>query len=304
MRLGALVWKKDCLFAGATWEKGAKPLGGLPKELEASPAAALAAAMKRAPLETNTVRWETQAQGIWAKRLQPVLEIVGGERLAAKGVPVNASVSRLACKWIAAEEVPVKSAPAAAPAAAPTAAPTTQTPNSYPRRAHRMVYATIREGILKSGSARASEATWPRAAYETVWTGGVFGERREPIGASAKEPLPFAPVAIADAVAAKIPATLHDVRAQTFRVTRRQGRWVFLDRGRAYGLEIGTHLKGPGTARLHVIQFETGDTEPDVAIALVRSEDLANPLKPGDVLAFDPTQYPVQAVPRLETQPL
>jgi|GEM_PF-4865102 len=318
LHISALVWKKDCLLAGATWEKGDVVPAGVPAELFAATGATLADALKRKAQEKNTVRWETRVDGPWASRLSLMLEAIGGERLAAQGAPVNASLSRLACKWIPTDEQIAREKNGKDTIAAsdkPAAAAGSATPlpyvtpfksgavenSSYPMRTHRLVQTTIKDASAPTG--RSATPAWPRVTYESSWGGGVFGEHREVLAAQSKSS-PFLPVTLADAIARKVPSALHDVRAQSFRVVKRQGRWIFLDRGRAYGLEIGTHLQGPGNSKLHVIQFAPDEKEPDVAVALVRDEDKASPLKPGDTVEFDPTQFPPGRAPGLGLTPL
>jgi hypothetical protein len=317
-RVVFFVWRDDCLLAGANWEPGTAPLRGMPTEAQRG-GGSLAQQSARSPGGRSPLRWESSATGPHSKRLSLLFEAIGGEQLAAGGEVVNASLARLACKWIPPRQEPLAaaatpnsvssnaevtsdskekaapSAPLSWPAVVPT--PAVRKPD-FPRRAHRVV----RAELTFSGPGDA----WPGAVANVFTTDGVFGSRKETlVGADPEgKTSPFAPVSLAQAAARALAPSVHDVRQTSFAVVRRRGRWLYLNRGRAYGLEIGTHLIGPGGAKLHIIQFAPDDKGVDVGIALVREEALASPLKEGDVLTFDGTEFPLRSAPSLETNPL
>ena len=305
-RLGTLVWKSDCILAGAVWEAGNAPLRGFPPELVKS-AVPLARIRTRPPDTRSSFRWESQIDGALSKRLALLLEAVGGERFAAAGHNVNSTLSRLACKWApppdepsptpaAPVEAPVSPTPVVLwPSVVPTAMPR---PADFPRRPHRVVRAVVR-------AARATRSdAWPSVTASASMTGGVFGDRKETVVAPGAAPSLFLPVTFADAALRAAGPLAHDVRQGTFSVTKRKGRWIFLDRGRAYGLEIGTHLTGPGRSRLHVIHFAPDEAGVDVGVAFIRVESEGKPVAPGDAIVFDATEFPTRARPALETNPL
>lgn len=327
-RVVSLVWRADCLLAGASWESGTAPLRDTPPEIQRG-GAPLSQQMARAPEGRSPIRWESSAVGVLAKRLSLLMDAVGGERLAAGGFVVNASLSRLACKWTPrpvdtpAERVRQPPAPSLAPtppstplAGWPAVVPQASTRVlAFPKRPHRLV----RAEILSSGAVNA----WPLATAKVSVADGVFGVPKATLlGEQAAiqaatqadiqaqrraQPSPFLPVALANSALQALTPKVHDVRETEFRILRRRGRWVYLNRGRAYGLEIGSHLMGPGGAKLHIVQFapdEKGVEGVDVGIALVRTESLEAPLKEGDTLTFDTTEFPARSAPALETNPL
>jgi hypothetical protein len=323
-RVAALVWRADCLLAGAVWENGSSPLAGTPPTLMRSNGT-LARARERTARSVSPVRWESRVEGgPLGKRLALILDAVGGERLAEEGWPVNATIARMACRWtppsVAGERLPTtptaaNAAPADANADAnalagawPAKVPGAPARKSvHPRRAHRVVRARVRLPDADPTTVPIGPPTWPRTSYEIAVAGGVFGEKRDTLVASPSPggpPVPFDPSAMADAATRALGPLVHELEEAPFRITRRQARWVYIDRGRAYGLEIGTHLVGPGGSKLHVIHFAPDDAGVDAAVALVRDENADAPLKPGDVLSVDLADYPLRAGPKLETNPL
>ncbi len=103
----------------------------------------------------------------------------------------------------------------------------------------------------------------------------------------------FNPIDIANNIVKKIIPTLHDLTQQEFKIVRRFGSWVYLNRGRAYGLTIGTRLVGENNSKLHIIRYAPYlEGEIDSAVAFIRHENKDIPLQVGDVLKIDQTVYP------------
>lgn len=99
--------------------------------------------------------------------------------------------------------------------------------------------------------------------------------------------------AFVDNVYKKFKKNIKDLKNHKFKILKRHGRWIYLDKGAAFGLFIGLRLNGPHNSKLHIIRYDPNyPNEIDVSIAFLRYEDPKNKLKIGDELQIDPTTYP------------
>lgn len=268
VKLTVLVRRDDCMHLGSSWEFSGTALRGNP---EVSRPTNIADIARRTPSQVSTVRLDSSFIGPRAERFSTLYDAIVAEEYASKATPVNSFASRLACKWN--ENGTKLKAPL----------------QTYPARSHRVLVSRL---VLEG-----APGTWPQAKGNALLHNGVFGEAARPVFEVKQFEL-FAPTELLKKIVAVSNAVSHDLRQDTFRILKRKGRWVYLDRGRAYGLEIGAHLTGPDGAALHVIQFTGSEADsPDVAVAYIRKEDAARPLKQGDALTFDNTVYPVGAKP-------
>jgi hypothetical protein len=214
----------------------------------------------------NTYRFEPVFSGPFASRGVRLLEIMGGEALAGARIPAVSSLGR---GWCDAEFTPDFKRTQVA---------------TYPARAHRILTGQWQENT--EGKPR----PWPQTRGSFWLSSGTFGERKETV-LEQKEFQNFSPATISAELVKKLGGLTHKLTDTEFTIIKREGRWVYLDRGRAFGLEIGAHLVARG-AKLHVIQYAPEEKDFDVAIALVRDENAAEPLKVGDKVSFDLTKYP------------
>lgn len=245
------------------------------------PPVALSEIAARKLKNSTTFRFQTRFRGDHEDRFAHLAEVVGSEVLAARGLPVNASFLREACAQSESGE------------------------NKYPSRTHRLLRLEIEReesakatqqqqaaarGKASKGGVKSLSTDWPTVRGRLVILSGVFGQATNAEDWSI--PAPFAPRSLIEAALPRIDASSHDLSQLSFRVTKREGRWIYLDRGRAYGLEIGMHLLGPRNSKLHVIHFAPGESGADVAVALLRREGDGGKVAPGDTIGIDQTQYP------------
>lgn len=154
----------------------------------------------------------------------------------------------------------------------------------YPAEPHRLIEMNVTQIGEKNHL--------PLLTYQFHVNSGVFGHKnREP--SEKKEKQEYDPHKIAQNIAQKINPLLHDLSQTQFKVIKRIGAWVYLNRGRAYGLNIGMRLVSENGAQLHIIRYEPNiDGEPDAAIAFIRYENKKTPLVVGDNLKIDQKIYP------------
>lgn len=271
LRLTNLVDAESCIHRGGSWSPG--PGAGrfrLPPDLMRS-GGDLKAAASRALPSLSPVRVALEFPGPWGERLRRTHATYLGETMSAAGIVVTSALANIVCQWR-------PQGMALAPAR-----------QTFPARAHRILMGTLVSTTPNSDS-------WPMPQGRVTLHSGTFGERIQELVPSSNGASPvFELRDWAAALVEKLKPTLHDLNATSFRVLRREGRWVMIDRGRAFGLTIGMHLVGSRGERLHVIHFLPGEPEGDVAVALVRDEDEGSPLRSGDVVTFDPTLYPADA---------
>ena len=290
LRLAALLRQSDCVCRGATWDTNGATLPGLPTSL-AQPVAGLDKAAKRTLDFQNTYRFDMQFSGPFSRHAQMVLDLVSAERFAAGGLPVVSSLGRLLCD--AALTPPQKEKLQGGNSSSPETSPQEiklgpgLRENGYPARAHRIVVGRFSQATTPQATA---SVHWPVMTGQISTVSGLFGDKKTTV-VKVSGPKEFDPVSTANAAFDILAPQTHRLGDKGFRITRRQGRWVYLDRGRAYGLEIGQHLVS-GAAKLHVIQYAPWTEGFDVAIAMVRQEPTDKPLKMGDTVTFDPSQFP------------
>ena len=293
IRVTTLVRQKDCIHLGSRWE--IRGTNFVPSTLNLAEGSALLLEIaKRTFKETNTLKLDTQVAGPFGSRARFLLDAMAAEQLGAQGFPVNTSISRIACQTAAA----APNVPGSSVALAPI---------QYPARSHRTL--VVRLSIDARDPKK--NADWPQIKGTGAIFSGIFGDKSTDLFSVPNFENFNPPKLIADMRKA-VPVVSHDLRTASFKVLKRKGRWIFLDRGRAFGLEIGMHLQGPGKSEMHIIHFAPGassqdvepggqsnvqpkiqpDVQPDVAVALLRKEDSAAPLKPGDLISIDSTTFP------------
>jgi hypothetical protein len=265
LRLSALVRQADCVLMGASWEWQGELPKGFPAELKKG-GVTFAEARERTFEKWNPYRFEPGFSGAFAKRGEYLLGIIAGETIAAAGIPALSGIGRAWCDAVFSPEFGPSTAAL------------------YPARAHRVLKGQWEFRPRDLGLA------WPEGRGAIWISSGTFGERKNTVYEQ-KDFAVFTPAKMAQEIVKKLIPETHKITEQSFSIIKREGRWVYLNRGRAFGLEIGMHLVARG-AKLHVIQFAPEEKEHDVAIALVRNEDAAAPLKAGDTVTMDLTQFP------------
>ncbi len=121
---------------------------------------------------------------------------------------------------------------------------------------------------------------------------GVFGQTQPPFQ-QAKNQVSFQMNKVTDDFVNNVTKNLVNLEEREFKILRRYGSWVYLNRGMAFGLKIGMRLVGPNKSTLHIIRYAPKlEGELDAAIAFIRHESKDIPLKEGDVIRLDPRVYP------------
>jgi hypothetical protein len=263
-RSAALVRYQDCLQLGSIWNFSNNLA---PFEIQNSKLTIENIASRTfsslSPVKVNSF-YDFRAED----RISNLLDIFLGEKLAEKNVLNVTNLSRIVCKGNYFSNLKSPTNP------------------KYPSKAHRLI---IVEMFSELGQ---KKEIWPKITYRAQLNSGVFAEKNKDLFYE-KTPTPFHPERIAEQVVNKVLPELHDLKAEEFKVIRRYRGWVYLNRGRAFGLEVGMRLVGPSNARLHIIRFSPEvNGEIDSSIAFIRYEDEKRPIAVGDILKIDPTLFP------------
>lgn len=261
MRTATLVKQENCTYLGSVWSFNDKKI--IPFPIENSNVS-LSSIASRTFKPVSPVKLDLQTHFSDA-RFENVFNLIFQEELAKKNVPVISDLARYFCKT---EKLNNEKF----------------TQNlEYSARPHRVIEIIMQETGKKGNSYLVS--------YEYRMNSSVFGEKDKK-NIEKKEQEIFNPVQISDNIAQKVVPALHDLSQSEFKIIKRVGSWVYINRGRAYGLLIGMRLTGAG-AGLHIIRYAPELTEePDASIAFIRYENKQSPLAPGDILKIDQTVYP------------
>ena len=279
-RFVTLMKVSNCQVLGSVWEKGDSPLS-LPQEvLEKSPSLQTIAQRSfpnKMPLSFQ-LSFASQAgqtlEGAWLRVVPPVLLPVLSEHFASQGQLVFQAQDRRECG--------LGKRNAATPS------------EDLAKRPHRVLQVRLEL------SEQDKPNVWPQIKTSAKIMGSVLGEDQGKFFED-KLPEPFRPDKISQKLLAPAAAHLLSLEAGPVQISRRFGKWVFLKKGRTYGLKIGMHLQGPRGARLHMIQWlgtkpEEKPREGEESVALVRKESDGALLKEGDEVWIDPSQYPEAAL--------
>lgn len=260
----SLVRYQDCLQLGGVWNviNHIEPFPIQDSKLSIENIANRRFSDK-SPVKVNSF-YDFQAED----RISNLLDIFLGEKLASEGVLNVTNLSRIVCKG---NYLPnLKS----------------QTNLEFPARPHLLIIVELISEFAQK------KKSWPDVTYRVSLNSGVFGEKNKEFFYD-KTPTPFQPEKISEKIFSKIMPELHDLKTMEFKVIRRYRGWVYLDRGRAFGLEIGTRLIGPSNSKLHVIRYiPEVKGEIDSSVAFIRYEDEKRPIVVGDILKIDPTLFP------------
>ncbi|MES2613978.1 MAG: hypothetical protein V4591_01030 [Bdellovibrionota bacterium] len=208
----------------------------------------------------SPVRMNLQAQ-FSDKRYSEIFNLELLEEFSKKNVPTISDIGRLYCK---AESFNTQK---------------NEQKTEYPAKPHRIVNINVTENSQKID-------------YSMQMASGVFGQKSKDINEK-KTQEKFDPQKISKNFVEKIFPTLDDVSQEEFKITKRVGSWVYLNKGRAYGLSIGMRLVGAHSSKLHIIRYVPNpEGELDGSIAFIRHEDKEAPLVVGDILKLDNRIYP------------
>ncbi|KAB8032238.1 hypothetical protein [Fluviispira multicolorata] len=265
LETASLIRHSDCVQMGSVWKIINKSF--IPISMENSTEDLLKIS-NRTFIDKSPLRVDTFFNFRSEYRLQNILETFVGEKLAANGIQNLTNLSRIVCKEIDVKELK------------------SDKQLEYPARAHRDIIINFSANLLQE------KETWPKVNYKAQLNSGVFAEKHEDLFSDKIENY-INPQKIADDILTKVVPLLHDIRAEEFKIIRRYRGWVYLNRGRAFGLQVGMRLVGPNHSTFHIIRYlPEVNGEIDSCIAFIRYEDKEKPVLVGDILKIDPTLFP------------
>lgn len=283
-RIAALFRRDNCQLLGSVVIWGADFLQYLPKSESKGALTSLKEAAQRTRFPSKSpVRLSVEGHSYWGTSIAWLSEAVLANQLVSQNLIVHSDLSGLACLRSRSLVEPEQSKTEKVPA------PADKNPDSQSglHRGHRQVR------VVLEGS-KASDQPWPivqgRFSYIPLPLNVQLTESR---GGELKATA-FVPQSISDSVSNSLKELLHDLDDPAIQIVSREGRFVTVERGLAFGLRIGMHLEGPQGEKLHVIRFDKGSGLADAAILLIRSESKNAPLKKGDLLKVDQTVFPAR----------
>lgn len=284
-RIAALFKRDTCQLLGSVVIWGADYQQYIPKTEKSDPVAQLKESTQRVDsLNQSPVRLTTEGNSYWGTSVAWITESLLAEQLASKKLTVHSDLSGLAC---------LRAQSASDKSEAKATSPEQEVPRNAEttfgaRRGHRQVR------VILNSSKPAEGQLWPivnvRYSYIPLPLNVKLAEGRGGELSNSE----FAPQLISQSVAQNLEPLLHDLNEQSIQIVSREGRFVTVERGVAFGLRIGMHLEGPQGEKLHVIRFDKRRGLTDAAVLLIRTETKTAPLKQGDLLKVDQTAYPVK----------
>jgi hypothetical protein len=292
-RIAVLFRKDNCQMLGSSVVWGAEWKNSLPVDLKATESTNFAAASSRKfDVRKSPLRLSLETFGYWGPSLAWLSEAFVGEKLSAEGYIVHSDLSGLTCfrqsagaqsdagasgtvgeKVVGADSTAQKSTVQGAPLL---------------KRGHRQLRMRL------TGKKPDQTQKWPLMSGQLKIFSLPFNAPRKSAELTSGKPEPFNPEKIAALAVEEIRNHTQNLDDKAIKVTRREGRFVTVDRGAAFGLKIGMHLTGPNGSALHVIRFDPAAGSDDAAILLIRKDSSGQPLGEGAVLQIDGTQYPAR----------
>jgi hypothetical protein len=284
-RIASLFRKDSCQMLGSVTVWGSEWTNSLPANIEKMDWTRL----KDAPARTfsprkSPVRISSDGQGYWGSAMAWIGESHLSEKLASEGVIVHSDLSGIGCFRESAQPIQGKRSDEQEKTETSSSA---AVPPANAKRAHRQLK------VVLSGAAGKPPSVWPTVQGYFSILSLPFNEPSLKQKKESISPAPFAPPSLAQTMASQIVPLLHSLDEKNILISKRDGKFVTVERGLAYGLRIGMHLVGPDGARLHVIRFATRSGLEDAAILLIRKDSNATPLAAGAQLQLDPAVYPV-----------
>ncbi|MFZ9519706.1 MAG: hypothetical protein ACO3A4_04445 [Silvanigrellaceae bacterium] len=278
-RIAVLIRKDSCQLLGSNIVWGSEWSATLPSGLAGQDANRLkeAAARKFDNLR-SPVRLSLETFGYWGPALAWLSESALAEKLSSDGLVVHSDLSGLACfKEIKKSDKKGEASPAKQ-----------NDVGVVLKKGHRQVKVRL-QGLRPKEPQK-----WPMMSGKIGFIALPFNSTLKARELSTEKPEPFHPERIAGMVSQELSSMVHSLTEKNIKVIKREGRFVTVDRGLAYGLKIGMHLTGPGGSELHVIRFEPSKSNEDSAILLIRKESNSDPLAAGASLLIDTREYPVK----------
>lgn len=284
-RVAALFKLDNCQLLGSVVIWGTDYLRQIPPSVTKDAISQLKdAAQRTSSSQKSPIRLSFEGRSRWGTSIAWLSEAVLANQLAAQNLIVHSDLSGLACLRTREALRPENKAEDAAKT------PTEKTAASQKEfhRGHRQIRVVL-EGVVSS-----PDDPWPQVQGQFTYIPLPLNVRLNESRGGVLEKVAFSPHAIGRTVSNDLNSLLHDLAETSFKVVKRDGRFVTIERGIAFGLRIGQHLSGPSGEKLHVIRFETSGKAADEALLLIRSESSSAPLKVGDLLRIDQTMYPAQ----------
>jgi|GEM_PF-628304 len=289
-RVAALFRKDNCQLLGSAVVWGSEWTKVLPSDTPSDELSKLKETPSRDFSKSKSpVRLNLDGRAFWGTTMAWITEAYLGDKLAAEGLVVHSDLSGLACFRTRAEKI------TANPDNSNSTEPESKAKDDerggdipHLKRGHRQVR-VILEGVKAKEPLR-----WPAAK-------GLFSYISLPLNNKSKNGIQeaikesqFSPSVLSNQISDKLKTLLHDLGDKNIRIAKREGRFVTVERGIAYGLRIGMHLVGPDGAKLHVIRFDNKSGLEDAAILLIRADSKVKPLAEGSNLQLDSTIYPAK----------
>lgn len=282
-RVAALFKLDNCQLLGSVVIWGTDYLRQIPKSVNKDVISQLKdAAQRSSSSQKSPIRLSFEGRSHWGTSIAWLSEAVLANQLAAQNLTVHSDLSGLAClrtRQALRPEGNVQK-PANVSAEKPVAA------SKKLHRGHRQIR------VVLEGAVSSPDESWPQVQGQFTYIPLPLNVRLNESRGGPLAKAAYSPHSIAQSVTNGLNSLLHDLAETSFKVVKRDGRFVTIERGIAFGLRIGQHLSGPSGEKLHVIRFETSGQAADEALLLIRSESSSAPLKVGDNLRIDQTVYP------------
>ena len=273
LKMSTLVRQEDCVHLGSVWTKNNF---FIPSNIQIENSTVTMADISNRNFDRkSSVRVDSEFNTDFSERGQLIFNGILSETFANKKIPTITTMSRIYCKFNLAtiKEIPIPF----------------QSEN-YPAKPHQIVTLRFLSNDSKS-KINSIKISWPKFKIQSEINSGTFGEKNKNLLIT-ETPEIFQPNLISEKIMQQVIPGLADLNEEKFTVLKRYGQWVWLNRGQAYGLTIGTRLKGPGNSQLHIIQYAPEVLkEIDASIAFIRKEKDDQKVKVGDSVTLDKKIY-------------
>jgi hypothetical protein len=287
-RVAVLFRQENCQMLGSRVIWGAAWANALPQGIRKQDLSEFkTAATRKFDVPKSPVRLSIESYGYWGPSMAWLTEAIVGEKLSAAGLPVHSDLSGLACfrEFQNSNKEKEQQGNQKTEGTAGQTAPA-KSDEIVLKKGHRQLKVKL------AGVKPKAPDKWSEVSGQFQIMSLPFNSLRKSVSLSPTQQK-FDPDKIADLVGAEMTAFVQPLKESQIKVSRREGRFVTIERGIAYGLRIGMHLSGPEGSKLHVIRFQPATDTDDAAILLIRQESAEKPLAAGAVLQIDKTQYPL-----------
>lgn len=287
-RVAVLFRKDTCQMLGSRVIWGANWSSSLPAGVTSADLNSFKSVSSRSfDQRKSPIRLSLETSGYWAPALAWISEAFIGEQMASESMIVHSDLSGLACFRENQQKTPNSAAGKDQKEEKKDAKDTASNlSDAALKRGHRQLKLRL------AGIPQKSPIKWPNVSGQMTVFSLPFNSKRKSVEVSKEKQVAYNPITLAGLAREQIQEHLHELKDKTIKVSKREGKFVTVERGIAYGLKIGMHLTGPQGATLHVIRFDSSTQFDDAAILLIRKESSDKPLAAGAVLEIDPKQYP------------